>query len=111
MMQHQQLAAGRWRKLSLIEQMAHVGSEVNRALKWRHRHPEYSRQALWRALELLWLTIDDPKNRSRLKEITRTYEFLVDFFLGKNQYSFSADFWQKYFLSFAIAARNRTKSR
>ncbi len=33
--QHKDLAAGRWSQLSLIEQMANIGSEVERALNWR----------------------------------------------------------------------------
>jgi len=109
MIQHKKLAAGRWQKLTLIEQMAHVGSEINRAIKWRQRDSQYSHKAFWRALELLQLTINDPKNRARLKEILRTYEFFVDYFLGDNQYFFSDQFWQNYFLAFAIAARHLSK--
>jgi hypothetical protein len=33
---HPSLAAGRWRTFSLMEQLAHVGSEVERALNWRN---------------------------------------------------------------------------
>jgi hypothetical protein len=33
--QHKELAAGRWQQMSLVEQMANVGSEVGRALNWR----------------------------------------------------------------------------
>ena len=32
MRQHKELAAGRWKKLSFCEQMANIGSEVERAL-------------------------------------------------------------------------------
>ena len=31
------LAAGRWRQLTFLEQMANIGSEVERALNWRAR--------------------------------------------------------------------------
>jgi hypothetical protein len=33
--QHKDLAAGRWKRLSFVEQMANIGSEVERALRWR----------------------------------------------------------------------------
>ncbi len=48
--QHRGLAGGRWQTLSFVEQMSHIGSEVERALNWREKgNPEYSRKALERA--------------------------------------------------------------
>ena len=32
--QHKDLAAGRWADMTLVERMANIGSEVERALKW-----------------------------------------------------------------------------
>lgn len=32
---HRGLAEGRWEQLSLVEQLANVGSEVGRMLRWR----------------------------------------------------------------------------
>ncbi|MBI3621828.1 MAG: hypothetical protein HY208_06540 [Nitrospirae bacterium] len=106
---HRELAAGRWNALSLLEQMGHVGSEVERALQWKKKNnPEYCLRALERALELLDLTLGSPKNRFRLKEIARTREVLVDYFYGENQFLTSAEFLSRYFLQFAIAARQGT---
>jgi hypothetical protein len=80
-------AAGRWREFSLVDQLANVGSEVERALNWLNKgNPEYSRLAFLRALELLNLTIADPKHRNRLRELTRLREALLDFFLGDNAF-------------------------
>lgn len=104
--QHQQLAKGKWFELSLVEQLANVGSEVERAIKWRNKgNRQYSRLAFERALELLSLTIDDPKNKFRLKEPTRLYELLVDHFAGDNFYGSSEELWHNYFLAFAYAVR------
>lgn len=109
MYQHTQLADGKWQQLSLVEQMANIGSEVFRAIKWREKSNEnYSHSACNRALELLSLSIDDPKNRSGLKELTRNYEFIVDFFLGDNIYQSTNQQFEKYFLSFNFAARATT---
>ena len=103
--QHPSLAAGRWQTLSLMEQLANIGSEVERALKWQERNnPEYSRLAFLRALELLELTLADPRHRRRLKELTRTREALLDFFLGENEFRSTRKSWSNYFYAFAYAA-------
>jgi hypothetical protein len=86
--QHRDLAAGRWQSLSLVEQLANVGSEVERALNWHQKNmSDYSLLALDRALELLDLTINDPRRGRRLRELTRLREVLLDYFLGDNQYA------------------------
>jgi len=102
---HPSLAAGRWQTFSLMEQLANVGSEVERALNWREKgNLEYSRLALERALELLGLTIGDPRHRSRLKEMTRLREALVDYFLGDNEFCSTERSWRGYFYAYAFAA-------
>lgn len=88
-----------------MEQLANVGSEVERALNWLNKNnPEYSRLAFLRALELLGLTIADPQNRHRLKEMTRLREALLDFFLGDNEFRSTEKSWRSYFYSFAYAS-------
>lgn len=105
-MQHKELAEGRWQSLSLISQLGNVGSEVERALKWKEKgNAEYSRLAFERALELIDLTIADPKNSKRLKEIVRMREMLVDYFFADNEYHSTPQSWHNYFLAFAVAAR------
>ena len=103
--QHPSLAAGRWSRFSLIEQLANVGSEVERALTWRNkRNPEYSRLAILRALELLGLTVADPRHRRRLKELTRLREALLDDFFGDNAYGSTEKSWHAYFYAYGYAA-------
>jgi hypothetical protein len=106
--QHRSLAAGRWTSLSLVEQLANIGSEVDRALSWRQKgNPVYSQRALERALELIDLTIADPRHKARLKEITRMREAILDYFMGENLYCSSEDLWRRYFYAFEYAARAR----
>jgi len=107
--QHKNLADGRWKELSFFEQMANLGSEVQRAINWREKKLEYSQMASDRALELLDLTIDDEKNhkRGRLKELLRLREFLVDYFYFDNVYKSNSDNWKNYFLAFSYAASNK----
>ncbi|MFQ3676265.1 MAG: hypothetical protein SNJ64_06980 [Endomicrobiia bacterium] len=113
MFQHKELSQGRWFELTFFEQMANIGSEVVRAIKWKNKNVVYSKLAIERALELLYLTIEDKKNISRLKELTRLYEVLVDYFYYDNEYGSTDILWEKYFFPFMYAARstnNKPKS-
>jgi hypothetical protein len=103
--QHKQLASGRWQKLSFFEQMANIGSEVNRAIGWREKNLEYSRLAAKRALELLDLTIDDPRNKKRRRELLRLREVLADYFYSSNSFGSSDALWRSFFAPFNWAAR------
>ena len=104
--QHKDLAAGRWSQLPFLEQMANIGSEVERALKWRAKHnTAYYQQAFERALELMDLTLESATGFPRLKELARLREAIVDYFFGLNQFKSTEALWKKYFSSFAYAAR------
>jgi len=104
--QHKQLAAGRWNQFNFLEQMANIGSEVERYLGWKAKdNINYSQKAFERALELLDLTMSDLKNRPKLKELARVRESLVDYFLGINQFVSTEASWKKYFSCFTYAAR------
>ncbi len=63
--------------------------------------------ALDRALELLDLTLADPRwSGPRLRfEIARTREVVCDFLVGDNLYRSTPELLDAYFLAFAIAAR------
>ncbi len=106
--QHKQLAESGWQKLSCVEQLANIGSEVERTIKWKQKgNKELSDNAFARALELLSLSIDDQNNKNRLKELTRLYEILVDYFAGDNLYKSSDELWRKYFYGFNYLVRAR----
>jgi len=105
---HKELASGRWFELSFPQQMANIGSEVERTIIWREKNKEYSNKAFERSLELLDLSVVDRKNKEggRLKELLRMREALVDYFLFKNIYASSDSLWQKYFYPFYFLARS-----
>lgn len=109
---HKELAAGRWQTYPLVFQLAQVGSEVERAVRWRERGDQAtSWTAFERALELLDLTLADPRWKGRHKEIARLRELLVDYFAGSNIYGTNPLWLRKYFLDFAYAARRSAASR
>lgn len=104
-MQHKGLENGRWGEMSFAEQMANIGSEVERAISWKNKgNPDYSKRALDRALELLDLTVESVEY-NRKKELLRTREALVDYFLFNNTYCSSDELWHGYFHPFGIYAR------
>lgn len=108
--EHRDLAAGRWWTLSVAEQLGNIGSEISRAAKWSSRNPELARSALYRALDLFDLTLDDPRHRqspARLREIARAREVVVDLFDGPNQYGSTPESLQRYFDAYAVC---RSKS-
>jgi len=102
---HPGLAAGRWQTLSLLEQLGNVGSEVGRMRRSRDRDARLAAAAFERALELLDLTLADPRWRGRRREIARARELLCDAAAGGGEYGTTLDDLDRYFLAFAVAAR------
>lgn len=103
---HKNLAAsGRWFKFTIMEQMANIGTDVERVIRHRNRgETRESELALDRALELLDFTIADPKNKKRLKEICRVRYLLIDYFMYDNEHESTDEQWQSYFYQFNYAA-------
>ena len=103
---HPDLAAGRWHSLSLMEQLGNAGSEVSRALRARDNgHADRERSALNRFLDLIDLTIADPRLRGRRKEICRLREIVCDYFVGENVHRSTPESLDRYFMPYARAAR------
>ncbi len=103
---HSGLAAGRWLELTLLEQLANIGSEVGRATTAKSLgNDQRLAHAVDRSLELFDLTIADDRWRYRRREIARAREIVCDFLVGDNAYGSTAESLDRYFLPYAIAAR------
>lgn len=64
--------ADRWNSFSIFQQMANIGAEVGRTINWKKKgNKKMSANAAYRALELIDLTVQDPKSIHSLKEILR----------------------------------------
>ena len=108
--QHKELAQGRWFLLDIVEQMGNIGSEVSRAINWKNKNNQkLSINAFYRALELIYLTVEDEKNKKRLHELLIMREALCDFFVGENNFKSTDQSWLKYFNQFGLAARNKNQ--
>lgn len=93
--------------MSFAAQMANTGSEVARAIKWKNKNdPAYFQAAFERMLELIDLTVADPKNRHRLKEALRAREMLADYLIYDNEYHSTGEQWEKYFYAFNYLNNN-----
>ena len=109
--QHKELAEGRWAQMPLVEQMANIGSEVERALNWKTKNnPDYSLRAAERALELFDLSLAGTRNFPQLREIARLREIIADYFYGSNLYRSTETSLKKYFLPFTYAARRHIQA-
>lgn len=98
--------AAKWKSMSIIEQLANVGSEVERSLRAHEGgNQERFNRALVRALELFDLTAADERWRGhRRREVLRTREEFCALFFGGAPNGTSRAL-QRYFLAFAVAAR------
>lgn len=103
----------RWRSLTLLEQMANVGSEVERSIRAHESgHQERLERALARALELFDLTAADERWRGpRRREILRAREEVCRLFFDGDVPPGSSRGLRRYFLEFAVAARQGTATR
>jgi len=103
---HKNLSSGKWQRLSFFEQMANIGSELERALNWQAKgNSAYCRHSFERALELIDLTLESVNSFPRLKELARMREVIVDYFLGENSFMSTEDSLRKYFSHFLYAVR------
>ena len=113
---HRELAGGRWHTMTLAQQLGNVGSEYERALRGKARgDAKYFEGALARLLELLDLTIEDPRwSNHRLKKLRRLREIICDELCNEVRAHPNPRDLRKYFLSVGLmaneqryAARNR----
>ena len=105
---HPDLAAGRWFTFSLATQLGNVGSEYERALRWKQQgDKDRFEHAFARLLELLDLTIADPRWKNhRLRELTRLREVICDELFNEVPEFIHPSDLRQYFLYFGILARS-----
>ncbi len=106
---HNELASGRWNSLMLSEQLANIGSEVNRSIvSFEKNDIKRLELAIDRALELFDLTLADRRWQNRLKEITRSRELFCSLFFDSKNFKdlkYEMNLLNEYFIQFAIFAR------
>jgi hypothetical protein len=104
---HKDLTKEKWFSLDFLMQMANIGAEIGRAINWRKKDKNLSQSAFYRGLELLDLTIEDKKNKNKLKELCRLREVIADYFCFDNIYKSTEVELNNYFYSFGYASALR----
>ena len=95
----------RWAKLSLMEQLGNLGSEISRADHWINKDLIIFDNTVNRALELFDLILEDQRWNKRHQEIARAREIFCDIIFGDNSYKSSLSDLLRYFDQFAGAVR------
>ena len=91
----------RWFDMPINLQIANIGSEVHRAIRWKNRGDrQKSENFCNKAIEFWERSKRDPKNQARLNEIDNAIEELRDFFLGQNIYQTSEETLIRYYDAF-----------
>ncbi len=97
----------KWQTMTLAEQLGNVGSDFERALKWKKadNQPMFT-NAMRRTLEQLDMTLTDNRHHGiRRREIARVREAVCTDLLSASTDAVSSEWLTKYFLSMAMLAR------
>ena len=103
---HTTLAAGRWKQMTLAEQLGNIGSEVHRARLAQGKSEARFQAAVERALELFDLTREDPRWHGRLFELGRARDAFADAVLGGHEYGSTLESLEPYFDRFALMTQS-----
>jgi len=96
----------RWQNMTFYQQMGNIASELSRAVKFNKQDDtELMNSSLWRVLELVDLTINDKRNKSRSRELCRFKEVLSDWYCHTGIYNVNPESLRNYSLNFAMLAR------
>ena len=80
----------RWKNFTKRQQLLTIGAELMRAKTWQNRDKDKFLPALERALELIDLTLSDPKWKDSLLMILRLREEIAKFYVEKRTDDISA---------------------
>jgi hypothetical protein len=97
----------KWARLTVLEQMGNIGSEVGRAISAERRGDKLLRDgAIARAIDLFNATSGSLAGQKspRLREVLRARDQFLSLFFDDN--FAEADKIENYFMQFALAARS-----
>lgn len=102
---HINLSEGRWQTMTIVDQLANVGSEFERSWNWRSKNKmDLANSAFERMHELMQLTLSDARWQShRIKELKSLNNALQTEWESQRKYA--PEDLRKYFITFAIWSR------
>lgn len=81
---HKELSQDKWNRFDKKNQILMIGSELGRVKTWICRKDyEEARESYLRAIEIIDLTINDPKWKDCLRELLRYKELIAEAYLLK----------------------------
>lgn len=91
----------KWNSMPVSLQISNIGSEVNRAIRWKNRGDQQKTTNFCnKAIEFWRYSEADPKNKHRVGEFECAIEELRDYFLGENIYQTTDEVLTKYYDAF-----------
>ena len=91
----------RWFEMPVWMQISNIGSEVQRAIKWKNKGDQDKAERFCdKAIEFWRLSERDPKNSHRIQEFECAIEELQDYFCGQNQYNTTDETLTRYYDAF-----------
>ena len=88
--------------------MGHIGSEISRAKNWDNEDKVIRNSCLERALQLIDLTKNDPRNLERIEEVGLLYKRVEDIYFERNHSDASLSDLDWYCLEFASVVRKNS---
>ena len=93
----------RWFEMPISLQISNIGSEVSRAIKYKNKNElDKAKRFCAKAIELIKLSEEDPKNTHRKGELDFAIEELEDYFYGENIYGTTDEMLHKYYDAFVL---------
>ena len=90
--------------------MGNIASELSRAILFKDKNEQdRMKNSLLRLIELIDLTIEDPKNIRRLKELCRFKEVVADWYCGTRVYAIPPESLKSYAMQFALLAAKQAR--
>lgn len=106
------IKSGKWFKMSKLQQLWNLGSEVGRYMIARKEwNIDRMKEVELRMFELFDMIMWDPRWRrtGMMREICRLREFIVDFFYGDNIYQTTENWLNSYFFTIQVSANEERK--
>ena len=103
---HPGLTAEKWQNYSRELQLGNIGAEVLRMINRQNQGEiDSAKLSLERVLELIDLTVNDPKWPGKQKELLRMREILCARIFAPSEFAIPDEQLIKYFNAFGILAR------
>lgn len=91
----------KWFAMPIEMQISNIGSEINRAINWKNKGNDKRKEGFClKAIDYLSLSIEDPKNSHRIRELLFCIRELQDYFIGTNYYNTNDEMLRKYYDAF-----------